>query len=77
VGAEIGRLLGEISEDEVKHGRPMLSSIVVTKGGRPGPGYFELARHLGRLRGATKEEELRFWEAEVKAVYEAWKTVLR
>lgn len=77
MGAEIGHLLGEISEDEAKQGRPMLSAIVVTTGGHPGPGFFELARHLGRLKGTIRDDKLRFWEKEVSAVHETWKTVLK
>ena len=76
MGTEIGHLLGEISEDEVKHGRPMLSAIVVTTAGHPGPGFFTLARYLQRLTGMASDAELNFWEAEVQAVYDAWKTIL-
>lgn len=77
MGAEIGRLLGEISKDEVRYGRPMLSAIVVTTMGLPGPGFFQLARDLGRLRGNTRDEEMSFWQNETNAVHEAWKTVLK
>ena len=77
MGAEIGHLLGEISEDEVRQGRPMLSAIVVTTAGHPGPGFFELARHLGRLTGSSRDEEIKFWNAEVYAVHEAWQTILK
>src|SRR5262245_53433571 len=43
-------LLGEISSDEDAAGRGMLTAIVVHKSGdmQPGPGFFELARSLGR-----------------------------
>lgn len=44
MGSETGQLLGEISEDEFHAGRPMLSAIGVNVGGKPGPGFFELAR---------------------------------
>lgn len=77
MGAEIGHLLGEISEDEANQGRPMLSAIVVTTAGHPGPGFFELARHLGRLHSDARDEELRFWKAEVDAVYGTWQTILK
>lgn len=68
-----GQVLGEISEDEVGHGRPMLSAIAVSKGThRPGDGFFGLARQLCRLKSEDPAAERAFWEAEVKAVYETW-----
>lgn len=77
MGAAIGSLLGEISVDEVRQGRPMLSAIVVTTLGHPGPGFFNLARDLGRLKGTSRDDELRFWKKEVHSVHETWRTVLR
>src|SRR5690349_12324001 len=43
-------LLGEISSEEDAAGRGMLTVVVVHKTGdmQPGPGFFELAAHLGR-----------------------------
>ena len=43
-------LLGEISIEEEKAGRGMLTAIVVHKSGdmQPGPGFFELAKSLGK-----------------------------
>src|SRR5207302_11211158 len=43
-------LLGEISSDEDSAGRGMLTVVVVHKTGdmQPGPGFFELAKQLGR-----------------------------
>ena len=38
MGREIGLVLGEIAEDEVTAGRPMLSAVAVSVSGRPGPG---------------------------------------
>lgn len=73
MGREIGRILGEISEDEVQQGRPMLSALVVGVVGRPSPGFFGLAKRLGRLREDSKEAEQQFWEEEKTAVYETWK----
>ena len=76
MGAEIGYLVGEISEDEVISGRPMLSAIVVSTAGKPGSGFFELARQLGRLDSSGRDAEISFWEREMKAVYEQWRVVL-
>jgi hypothetical protein len=63
-------LLGEISEAEAEEGRGMLSALVVHKGGdfQPGPGFFELAKRLGR---DTSDIE-KFWIQEVKKVFASW-----
>jgi hypothetical protein len=76
MGKEIGHMLGEISEDEVKAGRPMLSAVAVSVvSGRPGPGFFALAKQFGRFGGESAEEE-QFWRQELEAVYEMWKRPL-
>ena len=43
---EVGLILGEISEDEVNNGRPMLSAVAVSKDGRSSEGFFGLAESL-------------------------------
>lgn len=77
MGAEIGQLLGEISEDECNNGRPMLSAVAVNIQGSPGSGFFNLARSLKKLRGSSKSSENGFWENEKQAVYETWKVILK
>ena len=74
MGTELGKLLGEISEDETsKFGHPMLSAIAVDVNGEPGEGFYTLAKNLGRFNGGeNKEERRQFWEAEKKAVHERW-----
>jgi hypothetical protein len=71
MGREIGYVLGEISEDEVLAGRPMLSSVAVDVRDHVGEGFFNLARDLGRL--AVGGDERAFLEAERKQTYEAWR----
>ena len=71
---EVGRVLGEISEDEVAAGRPMLSSVAVSVDGKPGPGFYDLACKLGRL--LPTQDELAFWRKECEASYAAWKRPL-
>jgi hypothetical protein len=68
---QVGDLAGEISEDEVKQGRPMLGALVVdlTKG-LPGDGFFTLAQRLQRFTGKGKRM---FWEEERRAAYETWR----
>ena len=74
MGKEIGQILGEISEDEVAVGRPMLSSVAVGVNGKPGSGFFALARDLGLFQAG--EDETDFWLRQREAVYRAWKRSL-
>jgi hypothetical protein len=71
MGAQTGHILGEISEDEVASGRPMLSAVAVGVSGRPGPGFYELARQLGRLSQGA--DDMEFWKSERDAAYKAWR----
>lgn len=64
---ELGIMLGEISEDEVDAGRPMLSAIAVGATGKPGNGFYTLAFQLGVLR-AGADEHL-FWQQQCEAVF--------
>ena len=69
---ELGGLLGSISEDEIARGRPMLSAIAVTVAGKPGGGFYGLARQTSKLASEHPADEQAFWEAERKAVYKTW-----
>ncbi len=77
MGSQIAGIAGQISTDEHTAGRPMLTTILVNVRGIPGPGFFELARILGRLHSSDSADERVFWEAEKQAVYNEWKTILR
>jgi hypothetical protein len=63
--------LEEISVEEDRAGRGMLTALVVHKSGdyKPGPGFFELAKKLGR---DTKDID-KCWIGELKTIYAAWK----
>ena len=74
MGKEVGLILGEISEDEVRAGRPMLSSVAVGVNGKVGSGFFGLARELGRLD--QNKDESDFWKEEQLAAYSAWRRPL-
>ena len=74
MGGQIGLILNEIVEDEMAAGRPMLSAVVVSSGGRPGPGFYALARECGRLKTGVSDEAFR--KAECEAVYAAWRRPL-
>ena len=62
--------LGEISEEEDREGRGMMSALVVHKQGdmQPGPGFFELARKMGR----DVSDILKCWVEEFKKVHSSW-----
>ena len=62
--------LGEISKEESAAGRGMLTALVVHKHGdyQPGPGFFDLAKKLGR----DTSDIVKCWIEEVKLVFAAW-----
>lgn len=72
MGRELGQYLGDVSEDETKLGRPMLSAVAVTAAGEPGGGFFGLAKELGKFASDDKADRDAFWETEKKAVYKTW-----
>lgn len=63
-------MLGEISEEEDKNGRGMLSVIVVHKYGdmQPGKGFYNLAKKLGR----DVSDKMACWVEEFKKVHGYW-----
>lgn len=63
------RLLWEVTSKECASGRGMLTAIVVHKDdNRPGKGFFEAARSLGKN---VSDEDL-FWAKEVAFVFNTW-----
>ena len=66
----LATMLGEISTAEATAGRGMLTVIAVHKYGdmQPGPGFFELARELGR----NVSDILKCWVEELNKVYTYW-----
>jgi hypothetical protein len=75
MGKETGQVLGEIAQEEVKSGRPILTAVVVGVNGRPGQGFYDLAHRSGRARSASEDQE--FWKRELESVYATWKRPLR
>ena len=63
-------LLGQISSEENAAGHGMLTVIVVHKDGdmEPGPGFFELAKELGR----DTTDVLKCWVDELHRVHGYW-----
>lgn len=66
----LAAMLGEVSSAEDAAGRGMLSVVVVHKDGdmQPGPGFFELAKELGR----DTRDILKCWVEELKRVHAYW-----
>ncbi len=66
----LGAMLGEISSEEDSKGHGMLSVIVVHKHGdyQPGPGFFDLAKDLGR----NTSNILECWIEELHKVHDYW-----
>ena len=72
---QLAHLLGEISTEEHRSGRGMLTVVVVHKSGdhMPGPGFFELACSLG-YRVDDREA---FWVQELQKVYATWSSTTK
>src|SRR5207249_398042 len=66
----LATMLGEVSTEEAAADRGMLSVLVVHKIGdmQPGPGFFELAKELGR----DTSDILKCWVEELKKVHRVW-----
>lgn len=66
----MGRILGQISEEEDRNGRGMLSVIVVHKDGdmEPGNGFYELAIELGK----DVSDKVKLWVKELHKVHDYW-----
>ncbi len=73
MASQVGQVLGEISEDEVQHGRPMLSALAVGTSGVPSDGFFQLAKGLCQLQDDSPEGRQRFWASTRKSLYELWR----
>ena len=72
-GALVGKVLGQISEDEVAAGRPMISAIVASKDDMlPGKGFFKLGQELHRVHPG--EDEIAFAIRQIHRVHEYWST---
>ena len=71
-GAEVGKVLGRISEDEVAAGRPMISAIVVSKEDMlPGHGFYNLGQQLHLVDPG--EDEIGFAVRQIRKVHAYWR----
>jgi hypothetical protein len=70
-GALVGKVLGQISEDEVAAGRPMISAMVVSRDDMlPGKGFFKLGQELHQVDPG--EDEIAFAIRQIRRVHEYW-----
>lgn len=76
MGSQVGYILGEISEDEVQQGRPMLSAVAVGVSGEPGDGFYGLAKDLNIFSEENVEAKRKFWQQEKDKVYKVWQKKL-
>lgn len=71
---KIGQLLGAISAYEHRQGRPMLSSLVVTKNFEQGDGFFKLAEELGFGNWRVLKEDGKFEREMIESTRNYWST---
>ncbi len=68
---QLGRILTEISSEEHENGRPLLAAIVVHKDNKkPGEGFFNLAKSLGKQK--PNENDDTFCKMEKERVFDEW-----
>lgn len=70
---QVGEVLGEISEDELRCGRPMLSALAVGATGEISDGFYQWAVTLGALQDASQQGKERFLSSTRKDLYETWR----
>jgi hypothetical protein len=72
----LAALLGQINVLELEAQRPLITAVVVHKGGDmfPGVGFWNMARDVGIDPGATEELRLAFWVKEFARCHSYWKT---
>lgn len=70
---QLGHLLGEISWNEVKQGRPMLSSVALHAGDfKQGQGFFDLAEELYSITFNNEDEQVKFGMEEMNKTHKFW-----
>jgi hypothetical protein len=68
--SRLPHLLAEISTEEAKEGRGMMTALVVRKNGdqKPGRGFFELAERIGY----DVSDPEKFWIEQVNKIFASW-----
>ena len=68
-GSELSEALGVGHAADHKAGDPIRAALVVgVHTGIPGPGFFNMARYLGALKGNDPKDEFLFWKAQRDAL---------
>lgn len=71
--AEMGRILGEISTFEHKNNRPLLSSLVISKGDNyQGDGYYKMCEELGFGSWKKLKSNFEFEINQMNKCYSFW-----
>jgi hypothetical protein len=74
-GPQLSWMLGQINVLEAQQGRPLISVVVIHKGGDnlPGSGFWEMAKLIGIPIGRTEEERLAFCSREMELCHSYWR----
>lgn len=70
---QIGDILGEISAFEYKKGRPLLSSLVLSKNFGEGDGYYKLCEELGMGNWKKLKQDVAFSTIKMQECISFWK----
>ena len=71
----VGQILGVISQNELAHNRPFLSTLAVGVSGTPGEGLYNWAKQLGVMK--EDEDNDSFFTKERNQIYDEWKIPYR
>jgi hypothetical protein len=75
--AEIGRILGDISTFEFNNKRPLISSLVISKGDSyQGDGFYKLAEALGFGSWKKLKNDISFEVGQMNACFDFWRDEL-
>lgn len=71
---QLGRILGRIVEYEHEHGRPMLSSVVISDENVRGDGFYRIAEELGYGDWKTLKKNEVFAFDQMNKTYQFWQS---
>lgn len=72
--AEMGRILGHISTFEYNNKRPLISSLLLSKGDNyQGDGFYKLAETLGFGNWKKLKNDISFEIGQMNACYDFWR----